>query len=113
MARKAAIRSSKLLPPPSRKDRLAKAKAGRVLRAERHIRLAPDVDPIEFAKAFATFASDMYLLSAVQQEHFQATLRGYLSGVLDHEEWRQLVGALSALKRAATLPEPKGYWKRV
>jgi hypothetical protein len=110
MARKAAIRPSKLLPPPSRKDRLAKAKAGKVLRAEGQIRSAPDVDPIEFAKAFAPFASDMDLLSAEQQARFQSTLRGYLAGLIDHEEWRHVLSALSSLKRAATPPEPPGYW---
>lgn len=110
MARKAAIRPSKLLPPPSRKDRLALAKTGRVLRAERYIRTAPDVDPLEFAKAFKPFAPDMDLLSSEEQQRFQSTLRGYLAGVIDHEEWRQVLGAFSALKRAAIPPKPPGYW---
>lgn len=112
MARKATIMASKLLPPPSRKDRLVKAKAVRVLRAELQTRPAPDVDPIEFAKAFAVFAPDMELLSADEQERFRFMLRGYLAGVIEHEEWRRVVGALSALKRAATPPEPRGYWRR-
>ncbi|MBS7804058.1 hypothetical protein KIH24_05660 [Rhizobiales bacterium TNE-4] len=112
MARKASIRPSKLPPPPSRKDRLAKAKAVRILRAERQTRPVPDVDPIEYARAFALFAPDMELLSVEEQERFQATLRGYLAGVIEHEEWRHVVGALSALRRAATPPEPRGYWGR-
>lgn len=110
MSRKATIRPSKLPPPPSRKERLAKAKAGRVLRAERQTRTVPDVDPIEFAKAFAHFAPDMELLSAEEQERFQSMLRGYLAGVIDHDEWRRVVSVLSALRRAATPPEPPGYW---
>ena len=112
MARKATIRPSKLPPPPSRKDRLAKAKAGRVLRDERRTRTTADVDPIEFARAFVPFASDMELLSNEEQERFQFMLRGYLAGIIDHEEWRRVVAALSALRRAATPPEPPGYWGR-
>ncbi len=110
--RKATIKQSKLPPPPSRRDRLAKAKAGRVFREAMQARPQPDIDPVEYARAFAPFAPDMELLSGEQQERFHSTLRGYLAGVIDHEEWRQAIVALSALKRAATPPEPPGYWGR-
>ena len=112
MARKATIRPSKLPAPPSRKDRLAKAKACRVLRAELQTRPAPDVDPVEFARAFRPFREDMDLLSEDDQHNFQKLLRGFLLGKVDHEMWRRAVNALSELKRAHIPPLPKNYWKR-
>lgn len=74
--------------------------------------IVPDVDPVEFARAFRPFRDDMELLEPEDQEQFKNLLIGYLAGSVDHEVWRRAVGNLRALKRACAPPLPHNYWKR-
>lgn len=72
-----------------------------------------DVDPVEFARAFAPFRSDVEaLFSPDEQVRFSMVLRGYLSGNVDHNVWRLVLGALNCLRRASGPPEPHDYWVR-
>lgn len=65
-----------------------------------------DVDPVSFARAFDVFRADMQLLAECEQDEFRCTLRKYLAGAVDSEEWRQLVSKLSALRRIAAEAKP-------
>lgn len=72
-----------------------------------------DVDPVEFARAYSPFRSDVeVLLDADEQSRFRKILCGYLSGQIDHEVWRLALYALNTVRRASILPSPGAYWVR-
>lgn len=58
-----------------------------------------EVDPVEFSRAFSWFRSDISMLSDEEQLEFQFALRQYMGGVLDSEEWREIIAKLRALAR--------------
>lgn len=59
-----------------------------------------EIDPIEFARAYAPMRADAeMLLSVADQKRIQATLKGYLAGIVEHENWLEALRILSRARR--------------